>query len=155
MSHPNKDEASWPSNLVDLERLLADRIRQEPAPDLRQRVQAAVSRELDRQAGERTKRLRWRRLGAAAAVVLVWINFSTSLVNNMDWRFRGDNGGAEMAAAARHVRKLAPDLSEQDAMRQALLLQAGSRAAPAPYIRASLDRFLKNQLREHESWDTR
>lgn len=156
MSHSrDNNETSWPADLADLERRLADRVRQEPAPNLRRSVRAAVARELDRHVGEMAKRLRWRRLAAAAAVVLVWLNFSTSVVNNMDWRFRGDNGRTQIAAAARHVSELAPELSKHDALRQAMLLEAGLRAAPAPYGRASLDRFLKNQQKELGSWDIR
>jgi hypothetical protein len=143
------DPNELPPDLAELERRLAGRPRPEPAAGLRPRVLAAVGRELGRRGGGSA----WRFAAATAAAALLWINFSMSVANDMDWRLGRGLDGATLAAAAGRLRQLVPELPEREALRQALLLQAGSRLVPAPDLRPSADR-IRLFSREHGKWDT-
>ena len=148
---PNGADLRLPDDLAALERRLAERIPAATPTGLRERVLAAVRRELPTHDQGNHRRLGWRWLAGSAAAVLVALNFSNSIVNNMDWRLTECIETVEIAAAVQRVHALAPELSPQDARRHALLLRAGAHAAPAPHGSSSLVRIL--QQREHESWD--
>jgi hypothetical protein len=142
------DDFPLRDDLAALERQLALRTMPEPT-GLRGKTLAAVRSELAR---PYAVRLGWRWLAGAAAAVLVGVNFSTSVIHGMDWRLAGGIGPGEVAATARQMQLLAPELPPREALRQAVLLKAGSRGVPAPAGPASLDRVL--QQRERETWDT-
>lgn len=151
MTHLNhQPDVPLPDDLAALERALAERSAPDPAPTLRKQAMAAVRRELGGQRNGRQPLWRW--LAASAAAVLVAMNFSTSVINNMDWRLARSAEPVGVDAAARQLQALAPGLSPADARRHALLLGAAARTAPAPYGRPTLDQFL--QPRERKSWDT-
>jgi hypothetical protein len=143
--------APLPDDLAALERALAERPTSSPARGLREQVMAAVRIELCQRGHRNGRRQLWQWLAASAAAVLVAVNFSTSVINNMDWRLAKRAEPVAIDAAARQLQALAPGLSPEDARRHAFLLGAGARTAPAPYGRPTLDQFL--QQRERESWD--
>jgi hypothetical protein len=147
------DDASLPEELGSLERRLAGLSRAEPPSDLRGRVLAAVEHERSRFEGASSGLSDWRWVLAGAAAVLLWLNFSMSVVNNLDWHFGGELERGDVEQTVRQMKQLVPDLPEREAFRQALLLRAGSQVTAAPYFQASLDQVLKQ--RERESWDMR
>jgi hypothetical protein len=147
------DDWELPPDLADLERRLAGRRRAGPPAGLRKRVLAAVGRELNRGAAGLAAQGAWPSLATAAAAALLWINFSMSVANNMDWRLGGGLDPGEVHATAGRIHGLLPELSPRETYRQALLLQAGSRLTPAPNLKPSAGRVLLH--RENERWDMR
>jgi hypothetical protein len=145
---------SWrAAELAALERRLAGRNAAAAPPGLRGRILAVVRRELSLRPEDVSEHGGWRWWAVAAAAVLLWVNFSMSVVNNIDWRLSGAVGRADIERGARRLQELMPDLPAGEAFRQALLLRAASQVAPAPHGRVSLDRVL--QQRKRESWDMR
>ena len=136
-----------PPELDALEQELYAHARPGPEPALRQRVLAAVRRELGRGA-----RRPWHLAAASAAATLLWINFSMSIANDMSWPLAGGLDGERLETTAARIRALAPELSEREARRQALVAQARSLAAPAPALRADPNRILR--AKEQLDWDT-
>jgi hypothetical protein len=147
------DELPLADELALLERRLAGHPRMEPPPGLRERVMAALGEERSRLWAGFRGRLGWRWLAAGAAAVLLWLNFSMSVVNNMDWRLDGGPSGGDIERAAGLMSRALPELPEREAFRQALLLGAGSQVVPAPRLHASLHRILEE--RKREAWDMR
>ena len=115
-----------PDNLADLERHLAARPFAEPNAALRQRVLTSVRGEL----ASETKS-RWRYAATLAAAVLLGANLSLSAALNGSWPHDSFNADDLDATAAR-LRQLDSEMSEQEARRQALLLQARSQLTFMP-----------------------
>jgi hypothetical protein len=92
-----------------------------------------VGRELRR--GER--RPAWQFAAATAAAALLWVNLSMSVANNMSWPLAGGLDGERLEATAGRIRALAPELSEHEAYRQALAVQARASLGPAPALSPS------------------
>jgi hypothetical protein len=128
------DPAELPPDLAHLERRLAERPRQEPPADLRQRVLAALGRGCGREATGF-----WRFVAAVAAAVVLAINLSMSAANDTDWRLGGDLAPKQTASADR-IREVLPELSEREARRQAVLLRARSFLTLVPCQRTSPQR---------------
>jgi hypothetical protein len=80
------------------------------------------------------------------------INLSASVANDMNWHLRRPAGGPDVAEVADRLRELAPDVSEREALRQALLLRAGSSLTPAPTPAPTAEDILH---KEPERWDMR
>jgi hypothetical protein len=119
-----------PPDLLALERELAARPRSDPPADLRPRVLAAVGRELP---GPRPVPAPYRlgRFAAAtAAAALLAINLSASVANDTDWRLAAPT--ADVRDIAARVRALNPELSDREALREAILLHTSAGLAPAP-----------------------
>jgi len=121
-----------PADLADVERRL--RAGRGPAPSSahRARVLAAVGDALA------ARRLPWFRrpvvwqTAAAAAVVVLWANVAVSTLGR-PFAFPSDAGnGQALRAGAVAIRTVAPQLSEEEARRQALLLRAGAAGAALP-----------------------
>ena len=122
-------------DLVDLERELAARAQPEPSTTLRPRVLAAIRHELERESNGI-----WRYAAALAAVVLVGANLSLSAALDMGWP-RDAIDAHNLAATAAQLRELDSAMSEQEARRQALLLQARSQLTLVP----SLEQLLRDR----------
>jgi hypothetical protein len=137
-----------PPDLLDLERKLANRPQPGPPVELRARVLAAVSRERPTPRAAPVRNGFARFAAATAAAALLAINLSASLANDTDWHLRPT--GPDSAAVADRIRELAPDLSDREARRQALLLRASAGLTPAP--RPAANSFLRD--RESDRWDT-
>jgi hypothetical protein len=113
-----------PDDLADLERRLAAAARRQPDAALRQRVLASVQDELRREVGASTNDF-GRFAAALAATVLLGANLSLSAALNMNWPRDGGERD-DLAATAAQIRRLDPELSEQEARQQAALLHARS-----------------------------
>ncbi len=109
----------------DLERELSLRPPLEPDATFRRRVLAAVRTELRRPTAMGV----WRFVALSAATVLLVINFSMSVTNDADFRFGPTTDRGEMQATAARLRDLSPELSEDEALRHALVLRAAERTA--------------------------
>jgi hypothetical protein len=140
-----------PPDLAAFEQRLTGQDRPEPGPALRQRVLESVREELGSPTTVRPP-LGWF-LGATAAAALLWINFSMSVVNNMDFSFADRLEPALVEETADRIRTLVPELPEDEVYRQALLAQRAARPAPGPVPRASLDSLLRQK--EMQQWVTR
>jgi hypothetical protein len=127
------DEPDLPSDLREIQGRLSAQPLPGPSADHRARVLAAVG-----EAVAARRRPWWRRPGtwqlaaAAAAVLVLWANVALRTVGRpWDLPPDGANGG-RLRAAAEAIRSVAPQLSEPEAVRQALLMRAGTGAPPAP-----------------------
>ena len=150
MSNGTNNEAPLPDDLAALERQLAERQKPHPPAHLRDRVLATVASELARL--PHAEGIGWGWVVGIAAAVLIGINFSASVVNNMDWHFADRLRRDDIAATARQVQQLVPEMSRGEAFRQALLLRAGAPIALGPVCQMSLHQLLHQ--RERQSWDT-
>jgi hypothetical protein len=130
-----------PADLAALERRLATRPRVEPAAGLGPRVLDAT-RVVQRPRSAAS----WRSWAALAAAVLVGVNLSMSVAENADWRLTGGVEPGQIDATADRLRAAAPELSERELRRQALLVRAGVGLTPTVDL---------NPYREPERWDAR
>ena len=131
-----------PDDLAELERRLAGRPRVEPSAGLGSRVlDAARTTRRPRPIGDG-----WRAWAALAAAVLVGVNLSMSVAANADWQLTADVGPEQVDATADRLRAAAPELSERELRRQALLYRAGAGLTPTVDL---------NPYREPDRWDVR
>jgi hypothetical protein len=114
-------------DLADLEGRLAIRPCLEPSASFRNRLLVAVRQELKAGGAVTIMRCSWQFAAAVAAVIVLWANFSMSIANDMNWRFPGDPESVDTKALSAELRKLFPDMPEQEVNHQALVLQGGSR----------------------------
>jgi hypothetical protein len=136
-----------PDDLADLEQRLARRRRHAPGEALGPRVLAAVARELNQTAPDNALRSFWRFAVGVAAAMLLCLNLSMSVANDMDWPLAGDVDTASIAASADRIRRVLPDLPEGEADRQARLAHFASHVPPLPDIKPSL----RDALREKQA----
>ena len=121
-----------PGDLERLERLLVQRLREEPLAALHDRVMAGVQETLRRQQSGGG----WWTLAAVAAAVLLWLNLSLSATNGTDgppWRHAAREPVDRMA---QQIEQLLPDLPPEEARRLAFLYQSGSGLVPCPELPA-------------------
>lgn len=122
-----------PDDLRRLESELVGRPRTEPIPALRGRVLGAVRAELGRTVSRRTaRRSFWRFAVSAAAAALLLANFGMATTRGPDCGLRRRPDAAGLAADARLIKDLLPEVTEREARRQALMLRAGPPPAPLP-----------------------
>ena len=140
-----------PDDLADLESRLAGRPRLEPGATFRDRLLAAVRQELQDGGAAPGWRASWQFAAAVAAIVVLWANFSMSVANDTNWRLAGDPKSVDTKALAAELRKLFPDMSEQEANRQALVVQGRSRL-PA-MIDARAVALLQRSVRQRQASD--
>ena len=119
--------------LPELERLeqqLAARPRWEPSNQLKEQFLNGLRAE------SRRGRARARRAFAVsvAASVLVWLNLSLSATQATDCGLRLDGRQHSTARAADEIRRLLPEATPHEAMRQALLLRAGAGLVACPRL---------------------
>jgi hypothetical protein len=119
-----------PPDLLALERELAARPRMDASAELRSRVLAAAEQELPglRPASAPAGFARF--AAATAAAALLAINLSASVANDTDWRLITSR--ADVANIAANVRALDPDVTDREAVRQAILMRAAAGLTPAP-----------------------
>lgn len=136
------DLSDLPDDLGELERRLIRHPRQEASEAFRRQVLAAVMWELDQNHADVARRSLWQFAAMVAVTMLLWINFSMSAANDIDWHLTGSIDSESFAASVSLIEDLAPDLSERDAVRQAWVLHAMSWVVPLPDSRAALVRML-------------
>jgi hypothetical protein len=147
------DDAELHPDLAALEGRLAGRPRPEPSTAFRSRLLAIVGRELKRGEVAPGDGAVWYWVAVAAAAALLWINFSMSVANDMDWHFWGGLERNRLEGTAARIRTLFPELGAREALRQALLLQACSRLVPVPDLQPSPDQIFR--YKERVAWDMR
>jgi hypothetical protein len=118
----------------DLERALASRPKAAPRPDLRGRVLGAVRSELARPLSGRSERRElWKFAAGAAAAMLLGANLAMSAAADTDFGFRPRQiSAAEVRKEAARLRQHAPEMTEGEALMQALLLRGGPRLLAGP-----------------------
>ena len=121
-----------PGDLERLERLLVQRLREEPLAALHDRVMAGVQAALRRQRSGGG----WWMIAAVAAAVLLWLNLSLSATNATDGPPRRYAAREPVDRMTRQIEQLLPDLSHEEARRQAVLYQSGSGLVPCPELPA-------------------
>jgi hypothetical protein len=142
------DEPALPPELASLERRLLDRSRWSAAPGFRERLLAAVRHaRAPLPQGESP----WYWLLATAALVLVALNFTMSVVNNMGWRAGHPSPAIDLEAAVRQIQFIVPDMTAHEARRQAIVLQAGARMVPGSGMGNLETQII--QRRERSLWD--
>jgi hypothetical protein len=127
-----------PPDLERLERLLAERERPEPSPDLKDRVVAKM------EAASRPKQLPsqcpngwWAFLATAAASVVFLFNVSSSAARATSYDLRLAAASKSIEPSLQQIQELIPELSHREARRHALTIQAGSTLARCPDITSS------------------
>lgn len=137
--------SDFPPELEAIERELVAELRAVPPAGLRGRVMAGVHRELGRE------RLwsRWIFAAQVAAAAAIWINLSWSAARATERDLMDRRPPRSLVAGAEEIRLLLPGIPEREALRQAILLEAGSSLArcPALQVRPPDPRQLRN-LRE-------
>ena len=134
-----------PPELERLDRELAGRPRPAASPELRDRVMRGVRAELGEGAGasaarletDRSRRPRsgWLAFAASLALgVLFWMNLSLSAAQATSYGRHLPAETASVEATASQIRELLPDLPEEDVVRHAIVLRAGSDWAPCPSV---------------------
>jgi hypothetical protein len=131
-------EFKLPPDLAELENRLADRPRAEPSAHLAARVRAAT-RTVLRPTPPTSDG--WQFWAAVAAVLLVGINLSMSVAADTDWNLTRPADPAPLAATAERLRAMAPELSDDELQRQALLLRAGAGLTPTVPLAPNWQRF--------------
>ena len=126
-----------------------------PSAQLKQRCLDGLRTELRRHPSEN----RWAFAVAAAATVLVGLNLSLSASQATDCGLRLDGRQTSVVNTAKQIRQLLPDIPPQEAMRQAVLLRAGTDVVPCPKVPAkhvALDRAfsLIRPIFRRKLWDT-
>ena len=139
------DLPELPDDLAKLERQLAGRPRSQPEPGLRDRILDAVRRELRPNAARVAT---WHWAAALAAAMLFGANLAMSVANDTSWHFAPRIGAASVETEARQVRRLFPDMPEQEVYRHALLLQAGSNLPLQPAFRPAPEHLRALNQRE-------
>jgi hypothetical protein len=130
----------------DLERELAARNRLEPDSDFRRRVLTAVRAEL-RGSVVSGGRARFGWLAGAAAAVFLAMNFSMSVASDSDFRLAPRANREALVTTAAHLRRLSPELSEEEALRHALVLSAGTDRTAVPLWHAPPTGLLDKEQR--------
>ena len=83
------------------------------------------------------RRSRWSFAAAVAVATAVWINLSLSATLATDFDRRAVSAGPPVGQVAEQIRQLLPELSEDEALWEALLLRAGSDIRRYPVLPAS------------------
>ena len=151
------EPSDLPPDLKELEQSLAGRLRPRPPDDLRPRVLAAVRRELVAQPA-RARRGRagaWQYAAATAAGILLVLNLLMSIGNRSDFPASRAANGVDVQQVAAKIHELVPFMTSEDAMREAIILRAGSHLKMAPQPRPGVSglRALR-QIEEGPLWVT-
>ncbi len=131
-----------PPELERLERHLALREHPQPLPQARQRFLCSVRAELRRSQA----RSRWAFAVAMAATVLVWLNLSLCATQATDCGLEIDGRRQSARDGAEQIQQLLPDLNPREAMRQAVLLRAGTGVIPCPRLSANYVALRRNDV---------
>ena len=138
------EDFTLPPDLQRLEQDLAARERPQPPDLVKQRLLCSVRTELHR---SRT-RGRWAFTLAMAATVLVWLNLSISATQATDCGLGLKAPHQSVRSHVEQIHQLLPDLSPQEATRQAVLLRAGSGVVLCPKLPAGDVALQRDKLRK-------
>jgi hypothetical protein len=147
-------EFDLPHELAELERQLAAAAGVGPPAALRNRILTSIRQPPEDPVAGATRSMAgwWQFAAAAAAVVLVWGNIS--LFGAMHtWNLRERAEPRNIALLASRLREQFPELTERQAVSQALLLRAAPLPRVAPvYPSAGAGRSPRDLEREIETW---
>jgi hypothetical protein len=79
----------------------------------------------------------WGFAAAAAAAAFICANVAAPLTRATDCGLSRRQVCADLHDAARQIREVFPEMTEREALRQALLLEAGAPSAPLPVLHAA------------------
>jgi hypothetical protein len=133
-----------PSDLEQLERDLAERWLPAASSNLRERVLTDLRTRLR---AERS-RSRWQFALAVAATVLLWMNLSMSATQATDFGFHPGEPAESVETIAKQIEQLVPELSPEDARREAILLRAGASLICLPDLSRSVEYHARPQAPE-------
>jgi hypothetical protein len=117
-----------PPELENLERELTSRHAPLPPVEFRQRITSTMRNRLRR---ERRQDF-WNFAAAAAIVAGVWLNLSMSAVSETDFHFHLSDNRPLIEQTTKEIQKLLPEMSAEDAHREALLLCVGGNLVMSP-----------------------
>ena len=124
---------SLPEDLAEVEALLDGRALAAPPAAHRERILAAVGAELARARRPWWARAdTWQFAAAIAAGAVLWLNLAMSAANGMRIGAAPRADGAAIAASARSIRRVLPDLPPEETLRQAVLARADVRLSAMP-----------------------
>jgi hypothetical protein len=126
------NDEPMPFDFEQIEHELAAALRSDPPPALGNRIASAVRGELRR---KRTAE-RWNFALATAATFLIWANLSLCAVSVTDFNFRPERQAPPVERMAQEIQTLLPELTREQAYRQAALMSAGASIVPLPKIAA-------------------
>jgi hypothetical protein len=116
------EDRQLPSELLQLERDLANRSLSAASAGLRHKILDDVRRRLR---AERSRN-RWQFAAAVAAAALLWANLSMSATQATDFGLRPTGRSESVETFAWQSRQLAPESSAEEARPQAVLLRVGA-----------------------------
>jgi hypothetical protein len=128
-------DSGMPNDLAELEQRLAGRSRPDPAPQLRDRILAAIRREAIGPAPVEARAGLWQFAATAAALLLVCLNLTMCVVNHTDWDVWGRAEPVDVASQAQQLRQALPELSESEALGVAQVMASSRRLLPMPDLR--------------------
>jgi hypothetical protein len=110
--------------LERFERLLTNSRRPKPPDALRQRVLGDVRTQLRRQRVVR----RWQLVAAFAATFLIGTGFSLAVARTTSYAMQRQNARPSVYALAEEIQKHSPELSPEEAVRRAMLVQIAAQS---------------------------
>ena len=130
-------EIRLPAELEQVERLLLCEPLAEPSAALRRRVLDDVRAELRQSVLEglraelrrEQRRSKWRFVAAAAAVLLVGLGLSLSVLQTTSFALQQREFTPTLSDIARQIQQISPQVSQRDSRRQAMLRQIGDEAS--------------------------
>jgi hypothetical protein len=128
------DNLELPKDLADLEQRLAARSMPEPSPELRDRIITAIRRQSVGSPPAEPAGI-WTFAAAAGALLLLLLNLSMSAANCTDWEVWERPRQEDVASAARRLREVLPELSEQEARYLTRAMESGSRLVMMPDLK--------------------
>jgi hypothetical protein len=126
MGEPELDRDALPRDLDALERALLTRTREAAPSGLRRRVLLGLRSERRREEA----RARWSFAALAAAVAALWINLA--ILSSLRTAIPEVSAatGPSVAAIAREIHRLLPEIGEGEAVRHAVIYRGGPRPGP-------------------------
>jgi hypothetical protein len=118
------------------------RERPQPSALAKQRLLCSVRAELRRSQA----RNRWAFAVAMAATVLVWLNLSLCATRATDCGLELNGLRQPIEDGAEQIHELLPDLPPREAMRQAVLLRAGTGVVACPRLSAGYVEVRRNDV---------
>jgi hypothetical protein len=130
-------EIRLPAELEQFEQLLLREPLAEPSAALRRRVLDDVRAELRQsvldglraELRREQRRAKWRFASAAAAVLLVGLGLSLSVLQTTSFALQQHESTPTLSDIARQIQQISPQVSQKDSRQQAMLRQIGDEAS--------------------------
>lgn len=132
------DDADLPPELRELEAALKARKTPAASAGLRSRVLEAARNEAA-QSPKTSWRGFWKFAAGVAAALVLGCNLSMSAANDTNLRLGMRSDASDSQAALARLREILPEMSEDEARRQLLLLQARAQLVGTPQVRGGIE----------------